>query len=250
MKLNLATKITLARIALLPFIAFFYIGALAFANIDGMEFFVDYGRLIALVLFIIAAVTDFIDGKIARYVDPKTGKNTVTGLGNLLDTVADKLLIMLGLILLVADPIWYPDGLTGANTLPFPYWFAVLAVFIMIARDFIITLVKSISKEKLGTDLLADKLGKIKFVMQLVAISLYMLFAFNLNPSVSFLNEFDNGVWFQIFQYACVFIMAAAVVISVMSCVNYITDFASKLRAKEQTETKESEENGDRNNEK
>lgn len=244
MKFNLATKITLARIALLPFIAFFYIGAVVFAEI---QFFTDYGRLVALILFIIAAVTDFVDGKIARHVDPKTGKNTVTGLGNLLDTVADKLLIMLGLILLVADPIWYPDGLTGANTLPFPYWFAVLAVFIMIARDFIITLVKSISKEKLGADLLADGLGKIKFVLQLVAISLYMLFAFNLNPWVQFIEE--GSVFFSIFQYACVFLMAAAVVVSVMSCINYIGGFVHELRVKEaKEETKESD-NGDRNNE-
>ncbi|MBR2053059.1 MAG: CDP-alcohol phosphatidyltransferase family protein, partial [Clostridia bacterium] len=79
-------QITCIRIALLPFIAFFYLAD-----------FIPWGKFIAVVLFAVAALTDFIDGKLAR----KTGQ--VTDLGKFLDTIADKLLITVALILVVAD---------------------------------------------------------------------------------------------------------------------------------------------------
>jgi len=84
--MNLPNKLSLLRIFLIPVMLFFYLAD-----------FVPYGKVIALAVFIIAAFTDFLDGKIARK------HNLVTNLGKLLDPIADKLLVMSGLLLVVID---------------------------------------------------------------------------------------------------------------------------------------------------
>lgn len=108
-------QITLIRIFLIPVMVFFYLAD-----------FIPYGKAIAVFVFAIAALTDFIDGKLAR----KTGQ--VTDTGKFLDTLADKILIMAGILLVVADQtIIAPIG-------------AIVGILIL-AREFIVTGLRQIA---------------------------------------------------------------------------------------------------------
>jgi len=219
--INLATKITLLRIAMIPLIAFFYIGAVNFY----IPFFANWGRLVALILFLLAASTDWLDGYIARKY------NMVTNTGKLLDPVADKLLVILGFLLILADPIWYINFdflIIQSKTVAFSFWFAVICVFIAIARDIIMASVRTIAQEQ-GITIAADKLGKIKSVLQYIAITLYMLLAFNLNPHVQFIG---TGIWLDLWAFLNIFFLSAATILTIWSCVNYIINYARAVNKK------------------
>jgi len=151
--MNTPNKITLARILLIPLVLVFYL-----VNIP-------YGKLVSAIIFILACATDFIDGMVAR----KT--NQVTDLGKFFDAIADKVLIMTGMLLVVAYPV------TATNVVVKPQWVGIVCVVIMLAREFIISALRQIAASK-GVVLAADKGGKIKTIFQDVTISLYMLYAF------------------------------------------------------------------------
>lgn len=78
MKLNIANKLTLARIVLVPFFAFFIIYPVFTYE------HTTWSRIIAAAIFILAAITDFLDGKIARK------KQIITHFGKFMDPLADK----------------------------------------------------------------------------------------------------------------------------------------------------------------
>lgn len=130
--MNIPNKITLTRIILMPiFIALFLI------SFPGSKF-------VALGIFVIAAVSDCLDGYIARKY------NLVTDLGKFLDPIADKLLATTGLVMLI----------TGANPIiPMPY--GIIVMFIMILRDYEVTGLRQVGQLK-GRIIAADKVAKIK----------------------------------------------------------------------------------------
>ncbi len=152
--MNTPNKITLSRILLIPIIVFFYLAE-----------FVPYGKLIAALIFTIACATDFVDGMIAR----KTGQ--VTDLGKFFDAIADKVLIMAGMILVIAFPV-----ASGAAIVK-PLWLGIVFIVLMLAREFIISALRQIAAAK-GFVLAAEKSGKIKATLQDIAIALYMFYAF------------------------------------------------------------------------
>ena len=80
--MNLPNKLTTFRVILIPFFVFFLLA----------PYFEGYGNYIALVIFIVASLTDFLDGKIARKY------NLVTNFGKFMDPLADKLLVCSALI--------------------------------------------------------------------------------------------------------------------------------------------------------
>ena len=84
--MNLPNKLTLFRVILIPFFVFFLLA----------PYFEGYGNYVAVVIFIIASITDFLDGKIARKY------NLVTNFGKFMDPLADKLLVSSALISLIA----------------------------------------------------------------------------------------------------------------------------------------------------
>ena len=84
--MNLPNKLTTFRVILIPFFVFFLLA----------PYFEGYGNYIALVIFIVASLTDFLDGKIARKY------NLVTNFGKFMDPLADKLLVCSALICLIA----------------------------------------------------------------------------------------------------------------------------------------------------
>lgn len=151
--MNLPNKITLARILLIPFVIFFYVAS-----------FIPYGRFVSAGLFMIACYTDFLDGHIARK------RGLVTDLGKFFDSIADKVLIMAGMVLVISVP------LRGAVAAAQPIILTSICMIIMLAREFIISALRQIAAAK-GKVLAAEKSGKIKAAVQDVTISLYMLYA-------------------------------------------------------------------------
>lgn len=155
--MNTPNKITLIRLLLIPLIVFFYVAD-----------FVPYGKLVAALIFVIACLTDFLDGYLARK------NNQVTTLGKFFDSIADKILIMTGLILIASDAIVGNMTVTAFGA---PSWVAIVCVIIILAREFMISSLRQIAAAK-GTVLAADMGGKIKATLQFVVVSLYMFFAF------------------------------------------------------------------------
>ena len=151
--MNLPNKITLARILLIPFVIFFYVAS-----------FIPYGRFVSAGLFMIACYTDFLDGRIARK------RGLVTDLGKFFDSIADKVLIMAGMVLVISVP------LRGAVAAAQPIILTSICMIIMLAREFIISALRQIAAAK-GKVLAAEKSGKIKAAVQDVTISLYMIYA-------------------------------------------------------------------------
>lgn len=137
--MNLPNRLTIIRIFLIPIFLLI------------LTLNVKYGDYIAALIFILAASTDGLDGYIARKM------RLVTTLGKLMDPLADKLLVSAALIALV-------------DLQRLPAWVAV----IIIGREFAVTGLRSLVASE-GTILAAGKLGKIKTVTQIIAISFLFL---------------------------------------------------------------------------
>jgi CDP-diacylglycerol--glycerol-3-phosphate 3-phosphatidyltransferase len=139
--MNLPNKLTLFRVILIPFFVFFLLA----------PWFEGYGNYISLAIFIVASITDFLDGRIARKY------NLVTNFGKFMDPLADKLLVCSALICLVE-----------LNSLP--AWIAI----IIIAREFIISGFRLIAADN-GIVIAASYWGKFKTVSQMLMVILLIL---------------------------------------------------------------------------
>lgn len=145
--MNLPNKITLARIFLIPL----FIVVLMCGKWTGMlELYFNIG---AALVFAVAALTDGIDGYLARK------NNQVTDLGKFLDPIADKLLVAAALICLVE-----------LQRIP------AYMVIIIIAREFIVTGLRIVAISN-GIVMAAEMTGKIKTVIQIVATVISILFS-------------------------------------------------------------------------
>ena len=142
--LNLPNVLTLLRILAVPVVVV--------ALLDGTP----NGDMLAAVVFALAALTDGLDGYIAR------SRDSVTTFGKLMDPLADKLLITAALISLVSL-----DRL--------PAWVAM----VIIAREFAITGLRSIAADR-GVVIAASWMGKVKTVLQIAAV--FALIIFNPAP--------------------------------------------------------------------
>ena len=138
MNMNLPNKLTMLRVLLIPFFVFFMLTGAAGAA----------SRWIALAIFIIASLTDMLDGKIARKY------NLVTNFGKFMDPLADKLLVCSALICLV-----------GLQRIP--AWI----VIIIVAREFTISGFRLIAAER-GIVIAASYWGKFKTVFQMALVIL------------------------------------------------------------------------------
>jgi len=206
---TLATKITFVRLMLIPFIMFFYIGANEFS----VYFFNDWGKIIALILFIVAALTDYLDGWIARKY------NQVSDTGKLFDPIADKLLVLTGLVLIVTDP----SIMNNAHSNFLPAWAATFVVFIPVARDIVIAIVRQLALNK-GIVIGADNIAKAKSIFLFIATALFMLYAANATR-VSGETFLGTGTFFDVFRYIAWTTMVIALALTIISCVNYIVKF-------------------------
>ncbi len=175
---NLANNLTLARMGTIPLLVFL----LYFPN--------RVTSVLAMLIFIVASLTDLVDGFIARRY------NMITNVGKFLDPLADKLLIAAVLIMLV-HLRWLQA------------WIAV----VIISREIMVTGLRSVAAEK-GLVIAADKYGKLKTIIQCVALCPLMLHYtwWGLDP---------RGVG--------TLLIYIALVLTVFSGVNYVLRFYRKV---------------------
>ena len=149
--MNLPNKLTISRIILVPIMVI-----IPFLNIQGEILGVPITFLIIDLIFIIASITDKLDGSIAR------SKNLVTTFGKFLDPIADKILVLAALIMLV-----------DFNKIP--AWIPIIILF----REFIVSGYRLIASQNGGKVIAASIWGKIKTVTQMVAIILIFIDKYN-----------------------------------------------------------------------
>lgn len=189
--MNLPNKLSILRICFIPFVMFFY-----------LQNFWAWGKIVALVLFVLAALTDMLDGYIARKY------NLVTDLGKLLDTNADKILVLSALLMIVCD-----------GTLPAPY--GVIVATIIIGRDFIISAFRQIAASK-NFVMAADKLGKIKAIITDIAMVMFMLLSYFYTFDLSQASDHNMSVAVNIYAICCYVVIGIATLLTVWSMLNYI----------------------------
>lgn len=142
--MNIANKITTLRLILIPvFVAFYY--------------FMGRDNNIAAIIFIIASLTDALDGHLAR------SRNLITNFGKFVDPLVDKVLTMAAFIVLVEGQI-------------IPAW----AVIIIIARELIITGFRTLAADQ-GITIAASMWGKAKTTSQMIALVCLLLDVESLN---------------------------------------------------------------------
>ena len=139
--MNIPNKLTIFRIILVPFFVLVLL-----LNPDNFNY-----RLVAEIIFIVASLTDMLDGKIARKY------NLITNFGKFMDPLADKLLVCSALICLV-------------DLKQIPSW----VVIIIIAREFIISGFRLVASDN-GVVIAASMWGKVKTVSQMVMIIILVI---------------------------------------------------------------------------
>ncbi len=139
--MNLPNKLTTMRVILIPFFVFFMLA----------PYFEGYGNYIAVAIFIVASLTDMLDGKIARKY------NLVTNFGKFMDPLADKLLVCSAMICLIE---------TGQ--------LAAWIVIVIIAREFIISGFRLVASDN-GVVIAASYWGKFKTTFQMLMVIVLIL---------------------------------------------------------------------------
>ena len=145
--MNLPNKLTIFRIILVPIMVI-----IPFLGIDEKCMGIPVQWLIIDLIFVIASITDKLDGYLARK------NNQVTTFGKFLDPLADKILVLAAMVMLVEMsklPAWIP--------------------IIVLAREFMVSGYRLIAVEKGGEVIAASKWGKLKTVTQMIAIILAIL---------------------------------------------------------------------------
>lgn len=192
--MNLPNKISVARICMIPvFVLFFFLDA------------VPYNHIVSAVIFAAAALTDFLDGHIAR------SRNLVTNLGKFLDPIADKVLVATAFVLM----------LTAGNIFGLlDHWCYVLGaicICIILARELIISAFRQIAAAS-GIVLAAEKLGKYKTTFQDICIFV-LLFSADL-----------TGTFGKVVNIAGLALFAVATVLTVWSGISYVAKNRAVLK--------------------
>jgi len=187
--MNLPNTLTLGRIFLIPLLV-----VVLLTNFEGRTILGIRKELIGTIIFLLAACTDWLDGFVARR------RGQVTELGQLMDPLADKLLITAAFVSLVALELA-------------PAWI----VAIILGRELGVTVLRSIAYSK-GITIVASPLGKLKMVSEVVAIVFLIL-------GREYLQEF-----FVLGQIALWVVLVTALV----SALDYYRRFHEKLTLKDE----------------
>ena len=165
--MNLPNKLTMFRVFMIPFFVIFML-----VNVTG-----EYDKYIAVAIFIIASLTDMLDGKIARKY------NLVTNFGKFMDPLADKLLVCSALICLIGDKL--------------QAWI----VIVIISRELIISGFRTIAADN-GVVIAASWWGKYKTTSQMLMIIIMIV---NLISS-----------WYGILEYVFIYLSLVLTIISLV----------------------------------
>lgn len=199
--MNLPNKISLTRICMIPvFVLVFFLDVIPFR----------FG--IAAIIFIVAALTDFLDGYIAR------SRGLVTNLGKFLDPIADKVLVSTAMLLLLTmnDTLFVLLG----EQQGWVYIATTVCICVILARELIISAFRQIAAAN-GVIMAAEKLGKYKTATQDAAIFVLILAADI--PATA-------GVIVAIIGFA---LFALATVLTVWSGISYVVKNKQVLKDKE-----------------
>ena len=145
--MNTPNKLTVLRILLVPIMVI-----LSFFDIPGKVLWVPMTMFLMWIIFIIASITDKLDGYLARK------NNQVTDFGKFLDPIADKILVIAAMLILV-----------GMQKLP--AWIPIIVVF----REFLVSGYRMMAAGKKGKVVAANKWGKLKTVTQMIALILIFI---------------------------------------------------------------------------
>jgi CDP-diacylglycerol--glycerol-3-phosphate 3-phosphatidyltransferase len=159
--MNLPNKLTVARLVL----TFVFVGLL---TVEGSGF----TKTLALLVFTVAAFTDFLDGHLAR----KHG--LITNFGKLMDPLADKVLMCAGFVMLTELGL-------------IPAWIVIL----ILSREFLVTGLRLVASAE-GVVLAAENLGKYKTTAQIVTVIYFLLFLASTEAAFGWLKPFFDAFYF------------------------------------------------------
>lgn len=148
---NLPNKITVSRVVLIPIFMIFLLVPMNLGSITFIDTSIPVTHFIAVIIFVVASCTDWLDGYYARKL------NLVTNLGKLLDPLADKLLVtaaFVGLVQLGFAPAWI--------------------VIVILAREFAVSVLRQIAAAG-GEVMAASKFAKWKTTVQIISIIALLL---------------------------------------------------------------------------
>ncbi len=194
MKLNTPNKLTVLRILMVPvFMAVLLLeSAFPVNNI--------WTRFVAGLIFLAAAITDSIDGRMARK------HNLITNFGKFLDPLADKMLVSAALVCFVA-----------LRMMEVGTFITVL----ILTREFLVTSLRLVANAEDGTVIAASKSGKIKTVLQMIAICTFLF-----QDAVGYVLGFPLAIGEITLGDV---VMWAAVVMTIVSGVSYIKTYAKYI---------------------
>lgn len=196
-KMNLPNKLTMLRMAMV----------VVFVVFMCLPTKLEWARYVALAVFVLASITDFLDGYISRK------NNLVTKFGKIMDPLADKMLVASGFILIAAAGI-------------IPAWMAVVIVL----RDFFVTGLRNFGADK-EKDLAASLSGKVKTVFQLLAVILALVGTYNFGDFVT--QSLVMTPIELLINVGMTVSVAAAVLATVWSLIDYIARFKDTVKVDE-----------------
>ena len=183
--MNLPNKLTVLRIILTPLMILLF-------------YFEQY--ILSALVFLIAAFTDMLDGKIARK------NNLVTTFGKFVDPLADKLINIAAIIILSGKICAGGENWYGI--------FAIITTVIIVSRELIITSLRALAANE-GVVIAADKMGKLKTVLQDIAIVTMFVDEAKIVDKIPFVNELIHWMAFVL--------LLGALALTIISGINYFT---------------------------
>jgi CDP-diacylglycerol--glycerol-3-phosphate 3-phosphatidyltransferase len=188
--MNLANRITLARIVFIPVFLVVLLGSFP-EGFPAPAWWLAVQPWLAAAIFVVLAASDAVDGHVARTL------NQVTTFGKFIDPLADKLLVTAALVALV-------------DLGRIPSWVAL----VIISRELVVSGLRMVAVAE-GRVIAASNFGKVKTVLQIIAIV-----AFLLRGSAT-LDELLTGSLRVVFETASWLVMAGAVVMTIVSMIDY-----------------------------
>ena len=189
--MNLANKLTIFRMILV-----FVMVIIAFINPEGNVLGIPLTFILMDVVFIIASITDKLDGYIAR------SRNQITTFGKFLDPIADKILVLTAMIYLV-----------GFGKIP--AWIPVIVMF----REFLVSGYRLVACKKGGKVIAASVWGKLKTVTQMIALVLVFVDKYSYGYFLT--NSIDNMGW-KVLNIITFALLTISVIATIFSGYDYI----------------------------
>lgn len=184
---SIPNLITYFRLLSIPFILIFYLSG------------IDILQLLAFITFILAALSDFLDGYLARKL------NQTSVLGKILDPIADKLLVILVFMMFINSDL--------LNT------YTTIGILIITAREIIVMTMREITAHQ-GIMIDVIKLSKLKTTLQFISLILLFLVSITRNTNIQVINLTNTFIY-------------ATAIVSLISLIIYIKTVHSRIRKKE-----------------